>query len=489
MKNVKFLFRALAFVLVLTITIIEINNVLTPKKYFDNEWPTTSTYKGFYQMEENSIDVLFLGSSHAAACFNPQKIYNDYGIRSYNLGCEQQNLLVSYYWLKEALQYQKPKTVILDLYMLFEYDPTEPLNTTEPCTRMAMDAMKWSKVKYEAVKAICANDETQSFNSYLFKNIRFHTRWTNLTEQDFTFRALEKHCELKGYAPLATRGVNVNLNYQPMAGYDESIIGNPMPLMNDYLNQIKMLCSENNIKLVLVKTPGRWWFPERHNYALKYAQDNNLDFVDFNLVETYNACGFEYTQDMADDDHCNIWGAEKVSSYLAQLFMEPSVPNETMDVQWTSTNDYYQKIMGDCQVRNITNLNEYIDAIDQDRYTILVSTRYDMDFCMDDDVINAFAKLGLDINHEPCTSYYAALADSYGTQLSSREALKYTGSTRNKMQEFTITSGGYIAGAQSSIKLGNVEYSKDCNGINIVVYNEETRKVIDSAVFDGELHR
>ena len=55
----------------------------------------------------------------------------------------------------------------------------------------------------------------------------------------------------------------------------------------------------------------------------------------------------------------------------------------------------YTQDMADCQVRNITDLNEYIDAINQDRYTILVSTRYDMDLCMDDDVINAFAKLGL----------------------------------------------------------------------------------------------
>lgn len=67
--------------------------------------------------------------------------------------------------------------------------------------------------------------------------------------------------------------------------------------------------------------------------------------------------------------------------------------------------------------------------------------------------------------------------------------MKFSGSTRDKLQNFTIVSGGYNVGAQSSIKIGNVEHAKNKNGINIVVYSEETRTVIDSVVYDGTLHR
>lgn len=135
-----------------------------------------SYLSGFLRNEKNTADVLFWGSSHAASFFIPQELYNSFGITSYNLGCDQQNLLTSYFWLKEALNYQKPKAVILDCYMLFTYNAEEALNTAESCTRKAFDYMKWSQVKKEAVKTICQLDENQTLSSYYFPNIRYHSR-------------------------------------------------------------------------------------------------------------------------------------------------------------------------------------------------------------------------------------------------------------------------------------------------------------------------
>lgn len=65
-------------------------------------------------MQKDTVDVLFLGSSHGVTSFLPQELYNQYGITGYNLGCEQQGMVTSYYWLKEALRYQSPKAVVLD---------------------------------------------------------------------------------------------------------------------------------------------------------------------------------------------------------------------------------------------------------------------------------------------------------------------------------------------------------------------------------------
>ena len=112
-------------------TVLFLNQVLTPKYFYNNTWPTTSTYLGFYKMERNTVDVLFFGSSHAVSSFSPQILYDRYGITSYNLGCEQQNLITYYYLLKEALRFQKPKAIVLDCYILFPYNKTEVLNTSE----------------------------------------------------------------------------------------------------------------------------------------------------------------------------------------------------------------------------------------------------------------------------------------------------------------------------------------------------------------------
>ena len=81
--------------------------------------PTTLSYLNFYEMEEDTIDVLFMGSSLAATSYIPQELYDRYGITSYNLASEKQSPVISYYWLKEALRYQSPKVLILDCYYLF----------------------------------------------------------------------------------------------------------------------------------------------------------------------------------------------------------------------------------------------------------------------------------------------------------------------------------------------------------------------------------
>ena len=107
--------RSAVFLFLLVISLYYINEMLLPKYTLKNNlWPMTSSYNQFYQMEEDSVDVLFLGSSVVVNAFSPQEIYDTYGIRSYNLASEEQSIFLSYYWLKEALRYQNPQVVVLD---------------------------------------------------------------------------------------------------------------------------------------------------------------------------------------------------------------------------------------------------------------------------------------------------------------------------------------------------------------------------------------
>ena len=70
--------------------------------------------KKFYEQDENSIDVLILGSSHAFENFNTGVLWEEQGIASYVLGGSWQPVWNTYYYLKEALKTQKPKLIILE---------------------------------------------------------------------------------------------------------------------------------------------------------------------------------------------------------------------------------------------------------------------------------------------------------------------------------------------------------------------------------------
>lgn len=340
----RFLGRVIIFLFILSAVLFIFYQIITPKFLNSNSnWPTTSTYIGFYQMEKNSVDALFFGSSHAVSAYIPQELYNNYGITSYNLGCDQQNIIVSYYWLKEALRLQSPKVVILDCYILFPYLPNAPLNTPENSTRKALDFMRWSPVKMEATETICYYDENQSLLSYYMPNIRYHTRWTELTSDDFLFSSLAEQCELKGYSPLF--GQIGDIDYTPFTEDANTENTSMHPLMLMYLEKIRALCEENNIALILVETPATTIDVSKYNAVSAYAKEYNLLYVDFNLDTTYQEAGFNFALDNCDDNHANIWGAQKITNYLGQIIQEQHIPQSVYDTQWEETRSYYENIM------------------------------------------------------------------------------------------------------------------------------------------------
>lgn len=489
MKSHKWYFiKGVCFLVLVTLLVHGINKIMIPKFYFDNTWPTTTGLKGFYKMEENTIDVIYLGSSHAATSYSPQAAYDYNGLKSYNLSCEQQNMLTSYYWLKEAYRFQKPKVVVLDTFMLYDSAPSEPLNSPESTTRKAIDTMKWSEVKWEAIHDIAEHDSKQSVSSYIFTNIRFHDRWKSLTEQDFEYPMLDKKFELKGYVPLSAQAGSEE--YTPFVDYTVEENEKMLPLMNYYLDKIVELCKENNTKLILVKTPTLAWNTAKHKAVSEYALQNNLDFIDYNDSATLASTGFIFTEDMNDYGHPNIWGAEKLSIHMATLLEEQYGIRSVGDSEmWRDTYNYYQDIKRDCELSNISDIYEYLQAINQSRYTVLIAVSTDATGILTDELISAFSDLGFNMNLEEKESYYGVIADGAVIENHSMEAISYIGSTRNKKVDYEVASSGYYAGSSCSIKIDNTQYALGGAGINIVVYCNETWKVIDSIAYNGEIVR
>jgi hypothetical protein len=64
----------------------------------------------------DTVDVMFIGSSHAFMNIDPSVLWRESGISAYVLGCGSQPIWESYYHLKEALKRQMPKVVFVECY-------------------------------------------------------------------------------------------------------------------------------------------------------------------------------------------------------------------------------------------------------------------------------------------------------------------------------------------------------------------------------------
>lgn len=485
-----FVLKAAVFLCLLAGVVYGVNRTLTPKYRYSSINPLTETYRGFYRMEPDTVDIVFLGSSQVASGFCPQDLYNGFGLKSYNLGSNHQSLWASYYWLKEALQYQRLQVAVLDCYELFR-----DCKKDEGGTRLAFDDMRWGKVKREAVKTVCQLNGDLSAESYLFTNIRFHTRWTDLGETDFTWGEFAAVPELKGFWLYREK-----CGYQDYVPLDVQAAGQDLEKASFqeeaklYLDRIVELCRENGVELILVKTPTLAETLERHLAIREYAEEKGLKFYDFNEKELYEEIGFHYGEDMNDSStsgdcnaHANPSGARKMTYYLGNELVHRCRIDPKADWQWEVTREFGEGIWKDFQLHNETDLRKYLSMADDPRYVVLLAVRDEASASMDEGLQKQLKTMGLaaDWKDGYRKSYYAVLESRHvAKEKMAGEKLEQKGSFRNGRVVYQIISAGAECGNDCSIQINGREQAKRKRGLNFVIYSLELGSVVDSVCFD-----
>lgn len=74
----------------------------------------------FYEETEDSLDAVFIGSSHLYYSIYPFQLWEDYGIKSSVIGGDGVGIPLEYYCVKEAIREQHPDVIVVDLYTLIE---------------------------------------------------------------------------------------------------------------------------------------------------------------------------------------------------------------------------------------------------------------------------------------------------------------------------------------------------------------------------------
>lgn len=483
-RNVLFLAKGTLLAGIILGLLLGLNRLMLPKFYYNETWSTSSTAAGFYQLPENSVDVLALGSSQMVADFVPQVLYDEYGITSYSLTSDQQSLLLSYYWLVDALETQSPKVVLLDTYLLHDYVPEEPLNCNESALRKVLDYMPWGNAKLGAVLDLARLDPKQDPWSYLFTNIRYHTRWQGMTQLDFSLAQLETQTQLKGFVALDVAGQTHD--WYTTFQQDLTVEGAGMqPIMVEYLDRVVELCRQRGIQLILIKTPTGKQTQARNRDVTLYAREKGIPFLDFNLEENYQAIGYEFMADMADWEHANPRGATKITRYLGRMLRQEYGLESHQDPAWEETREYWQQTYSRFAISTGTDLTEYLTQVSKGPYTLFLSVNDEGSTGITPQVVAAMKKMGFNLSLEGAfrSSYLGIWDQGQVTEQRSMDLLTMEGTTQSGIR-YSLMSGGYEAGSGSSILLDGQEYSLDRRGLNVVVYDHYFQKVIDSVNFD-----
>lgn len=350
-KKVYRIIKAICFCLIVVIMVNGITNLLKPK-WLENRWQSAKTNNTFYNLEKDSVDIFFVGSSVIAAAVDPYQLYNEYGFSSYNLGVMQQPTVGTYFWLKEVLKTQSPKLIVMEVKTVGRVEDKD-----ESSSRKSYDYMKWGKNKLQyAIEYAHTNKEADLFE-YLFPLSKYHTRWSELTYDDWDFFMGDDTSYTRGFATLTTRFKDAE-NFIEWKGIkeDPSKIKSFNSTNESYCRRIVDLAKENNIDILFVKTPDTAWTTSRHNHIVNLSKELGVDFIDFNIEGTMKSAGIDYSVDGADTNHLNMNGAKKFTSYIGDYLKKKydltnykngssNKVKETYESEMKNYNAYYSEAM------------------------------------------------------------------------------------------------------------------------------------------------
>ena len=484
-SRIRLAVKFTVFVLVTCFCVNMVNEWLKPKYYYNQTWPATNTFLDFYELEKNSVDVLFLGSSHAVCSFNPQVLYDNYGITSYNLGSEQQSIVVSYFWLQEALKYQQPKAVVLDTYMLHKFGAVyvyNEMNCSEGAVRKAMDCMRPSLTKWQAAKEIARIDSTQNALSYFLPNLRYHTRWTELGEDDFTESAMIDYGGIKGFTVFGG-GVDTSQTYTPFTETDAAAAGaeGMVGSAAEYLDKIVSLCNERGIDLILTNIPCAEPIG-RYVATKQYADAHGVPYYDFNEETYYQAIGYDPAQDLLS--HPSYFGAEKITNFFGKLLTEEYGIEPREDASFIKSGENYQHQLKNVQLQYTSDSIEFLDLLQDDRYTLFVFAPTAYSAYLNDDIMDRLFALGFTTELRDVSDgwHYCAVKDGDTvTEQITNQDLAFSGAFRNGLSNysFCVDTSIMIPESQTySMQIDGTECGRRADGIQIVVYDNDLKTIV-----------
>ena len=317
-KNVKTALSVTAVVLAFVLVFSFLNMLLQPK-YMDSlvEGGMISEYYD----KAGGHDVIFIGDCEVYANFTPLEMYRQAGIKAYVRGTSQQLLWQSYYVLAETFRYETPKVVVFNVNAMRYSEPVK-----EEFNRLTIDKMRWSGEKVGIIQASMTEEE--NFLSYVFPILRYHSRFSQLTAEDFTYLFRDKQITWQGHL--------VNDNVKPLGrlpskkALADYSFGD---ICWEYLEKMRLLCEENGAELVLIKAPSvyPYWYEQYDAQIEEYAAKHGLTF--YNFLDHVEEIGIDYQVDTYDAGlHMNLNGATKLSTYFAKILSEKhGVPNHKGD--------------------------------------------------------------------------------------------------------------------------------------------------------------
>lgn len=268
--NMKYFKRVLSVILVV---VLVFGGIFLADKVTERTVSRKKYIKFFSEQKE--YDVLFYGSSHVLSGIQPMEIWDKYGITSYNLAGHAASLGMSYWVLRESLQYHKPKLAVLDIYDMYAFD--QPYMDVS-FMHYSLDAYPMNRIKFEAVRDLLKGRSTGEMTELFFPFSVYHSRWNEVNEQSLKESFSDDYFNTN-YGSEARYGVAVPLDIDrvPASDVTEGSVG-----ADDYIRGFVKICEDAGVQVCFMRMP----YPasvenqRAENRVMKLAKELGVEVID-----------------------------------------------------------------------------------------------------------------------------------------------------------------------------------------------------------------
>ena len=302
-----------------------------PYKLMPPKYDYGSLWNMYTEEPEDSIDVLFIGSSLVYCDIIPAAIYEDTEVTSYLLTGGGLNSALGYYYLKEGLRTQSPDLVMIEATSAFF---KKQVSYSKP-------NIGYMPYGLNRVGATLTTAESSERFGLLFPLYNYHELW-----QESSWSTV--------ISPRADKRTDIHAGYT----YITDIVPQPERVPRGvaekediefnlgYLKKTVELCREKGIEVELFLSPSCYYIADKYKAMLTEALPD-VSFVDYS--DHAEDMGLDMSVDYCGKIHLNFYGADKFSHYLARhIISDFDISDREHSVElWQQRTDIYNTYVAD----------------------------------------------------------------------------------------------------------------------------------------------
>ena len=350
MKNIlkeKNWLRAVIFLIVAALLFVYLNNVFT----IGDTDASRQIFEDFYEQEEDSIDVMYMGTSATNRYYNTTKAFNDEGVAAYNLAVMGMPMMFVPQLIDEVEKTQDPQLYIIELRNVLK----SKNEVTDAHIRRVTDSMKLSSNKFEAIRTAMEYTEgatgelsniDEGLLDYYVPIIKYHGRLLSgdMTVSDVTM--VSGQIPVQGYV-LSPKTLTQKAQKDSVLSDERAPLAPEMAeALENTLDACDALGEDKEVFFVLAPYSIKDGDAAKLNTAKDMVEARGYTVLDFNDPEIFAATGIDRATDFYNSKHVNYLGAEKYTDYLtAYIKANYDIPDRRGDSKYVLWEKGYEKYL------------------------------------------------------------------------------------------------------------------------------------------------